>query len=123
MGDTVDKPDLFIQVDWMQDFGAIMAHTHKLSNAAVRKVVKDFVDAPFVSRSGYVGINLHVDAGPDSVLDINTNTNWGSLSKSRQLTEVAQLGMGPKENYRWNAINPAAGEKYNCVPPVDWKVP
>ncbi len=109
MGATVDKPDLFIQVDWMQDFGATTAHTHKLSNDAIRKVVKAFADAPFKSRSGSTGINLHIDAGSDSLLDINTNTTWGALSKARQVTEVAQLGTGTINAYRWNAKNPDTG--------------
>ncbi|KAI9752832.1 MAG: hypothetical protein M1835_001063, partial [Candelina submexicana] len=109
MGATVDKPDLFVQVDWMQEFGATTAHTHKLSNAAIKKVVKAFADAPFVSRSGSVGINLHIDAGSDSLLNINTNTTWGTLSKARQLTEVTQLSTGSVNDYRWNAKNPTTG--------------
>jgi Peptidase M66 len=88
MGADVNKPDLFVQIDFM----ANPKHSHALSAAAIKSVVDAFASAPYISRSGSIGINLHVDAGPNSVMNFATGNKWGALSRSRQLGEVPQLG-------------------------------
>ncbi len=88
MGADVNKPDIFIQIDFM----ANAAHSHAMSPAAIKAVVDAFANAPYISRSGSIGINLHVDAGPNSIMNFATGQTWGSLSRSRQLGEVPQLG-------------------------------
>ena len=60
MGADVNKPDIFVQIDWMAD----KKHSHALSAVAIKSVVDAFANAPYISKSGSVGINLHVDAGP-----------------------------------------------------------
>ena len=88
MGADVNKPDIFVQIDFMAD----ATHSHALSAAAIKTVVDAFANAPFISRSGSIGINLHIDAGPSSIMNFKTGQTWGTLSKSRQLGEVPQLG-------------------------------
>jgi hypothetical protein len=88
MGADVNKPDIFVQVDWM----ANSAHSHAPSAAAIKTVVDAFASAPYISKSGSIGINLHVDAGPDSIMNFATGQKWGALSKARPLGEVPQLG-------------------------------
>jgi hypothetical protein len=88
MGADVNKPDIFIQVDFMAD----STHSHALSAAAIKTVVDAFAKAPYISRNGSIGINLHVDAGPGSIMNFVTGQKWGALSRSRQLGEVPQLG-------------------------------
>lgn len=90
MGATVGKPDLFVHLDWMQDG----THSHRPSDAAIKLVVDAFAAAPYVARNGAVGINLHVDAGPTSVLDFANGTTWGALSRAGSVGEVTQLGTG-----------------------------
>jgi hypothetical protein len=88
MGADVNKPDIFVQIDFM----ANSTHSHALSAAAIKIVVDAFANAPYISKSGSIGINLHVDAGPNSIMNFATNQTWGPLSRSRQLGEVPQLG-------------------------------
>jgi hypothetical protein len=101
MGATVNKPDIFVQVDWMAD----STHSHALSAAAIKTVVTAFANSPFKSRTGSIGINLHVDAGPNSIMNFATNQTWGALSRARQLTEVTNLGTGGINNYNWTAFD------------------
>ena len=68
MGADVSKPDIFVQLDHMAD----STHSHALSAAAIKTVVDAFANSPYVSRNGSVGINLHVDAGPTSILNFAT---------------------------------------------------
>lgn len=88
MGADVNKPDIFIQIDWM----ASSAHSHAPSAAAIKTVVDAFANAPYISKSGSIGITLHVDAGPNSIMNFGTGEKWGPLSRARQLGEVPQLG-------------------------------
>jgi hypothetical protein len=84
MGADVNKPDIFVQVDWMAD----ATHSHALPPAVIKTVVDAFKNAPYISRSGSIGINLHIDAGPDSIMNFATGQKWGALSRARQLGEV-----------------------------------
>jgi hypothetical protein len=106
MGATVNKPDIFVQLDWMADG----THSHALSGAAIKTVVTAFANAPFKSRTGSIGINLHVDAGPNSIMNFTTNQTWGALSRARQLPEVTNLGTGTVvgtnlTSYNWTAFD------------------
>jgi hypothetical protein len=101
MGATVNKPDIFIQLDWMADG----THSHALSAAAIKTVVTAFANAPYKSPTGSIGINLHVDAGPNSIMNFATNQTWGALSRARQLPEVTNLGTGGVNNYSWVAFD------------------
>src|SRR5260370_32781947 len=100
MGATVNKPDIFVQLDWMAD----STHSHALSAAAIQTVVTAFAKSPYKSRTGSVGINLHVDAGPTSIMNFATNQTWGALSRARQLTEGTNTGTGGRKNKRWRAF-------------------
>jgi reprolysin-like metallo-peptidase family M12B len=101
MGADVNKPDIFLQIDWMAD----NTHSHQLDPAAIQKVVQAFANSGYRSRTGSVGINLHVDEGPSSILNYSTDASWGSLSRARQLTEVTTLGsVDAQGNYDWSAF-------------------
>lgn len=102
MGADVNKPDVFVQLDWM----AGPAHSHALDPQAIRKVVDAFAKSPFNRHSPTTGINLHVDAGPNSVLNFATGATWGTLSRAKALTETANLGVKDANGmYTWNAFN------------------
>ena len=105
MGATVNRPDIFVQLDWMVNNTPGNTHSHALSSAEIKAIVNAFANSPFVSRTGSVGINLHVDHGPASILNFNTNATWGSLSRARQLNEVTNLGTGTVNNYNWSAFD------------------
>src|SRR3984893_4360660 len=85
--------------------------SHALTPAAIKTVVTAFANSPFKSRTGSIGINLHVDAGPNSIMNFATNQIWGALSRARQLTEVTNLGTGTFDSkgnptsYNWTAFD------------------
>ncbi|WP_143074844.1 OmpL47-type beta-barrel domain-containing protein [Streptomyces mangrovisoli] len=101
MGASVDKPDIFVQVDWMAD----ATHSHALAPEAIKRVVDAFANSPYHRHSPSTGINLHVDAGPDSILDFATDKTWGDLSTARKLTETKNLGTSVNGLYQWDAFN------------------
>lgn len=102
MGATVGKPDVFVHLDWMSD----PSHTHRPAPAAIQQVVDAFANAPYIARNGAIGINLHVDAGPDSVLNPANGATWGPLSRAASVGHAAQLGTTNLDgagnlNYDW----------------------
>ncbi|MDH6116623.1 hypothetical protein ABH930_001022 [Kitasatospora sp. GAS204A] len=112
MGATVNKPDIFVQLDWMAD----ATHNHALDPQAIRQVVEAFKNSPYSKHSPTTGINLHIDAGSDSILNFDTNATWGTLSKARQLPEQANLGtLDDNGDYQWDAFNTLKTEKGGFV--------
>lgn len=100
MGADKNKPDIFLEIDWMAD----ASHSHALNAAAVKKVVDAFAASPYTSPTGSVGINLHVDQGPSSIMNYTTNATWGSLSRATALTHVNNLGTNGAGGYDWSAF-------------------
>jgi hypothetical protein len=107
MGATVDKPDVFVQLDWMAD----ATHSDAPSQNAIKLVVDAFANAPHISRNGAIGINLHVDAGPDSIMNFATGAKWGGLSRAKNVGHVVQLGSsvndsgGNVQTYDWSEFD------------------
>jgi hypothetical protein len=102
MGADPNKPDIFIHVDWMQD----ATHNQALSSAAIKTVVTSFANSPYVSPTGSVGINMHVDQGPGSILNFTTNATWGALSKAQSVPWQNNIGtLDSSGNYVWAAFD------------------
>ncbi|MET0842655.1 MAG: hypothetical protein ABWY23_02315 [Mycetocola sp.] len=107
MGADVNRPDVFVQLDWMAD----ATHSHALSAAAIKTVVDAFAASPYRSPTGSVGINLHIDAGPNSIMNHATGATWGALSRARQLSHVANFGTAMVDasnnatSYNWTAFD------------------
>lgn len=106
MGASVGRPDLFVHLDWMAD----NTHSHAPSSAAIKAVVDAFSAAPYISRNGSIGINLHVDAGPNSVMNFATGAKWGALSRAVSVGHVVQLGTTKLDssgniNYDWTEFD------------------
>jgi len=95
MGADPRRPDIFLHVDWM----AGAEHDQRPSPEALRLVVEAFAQSPYVSPTGSVGIALHVDAGPDSVL--GPGRTWGPLSRARTLAWKKNLGSAAGGSYDW----------------------
>ncbi|KAF1995541.1 hypothetical protein P154DRAFT_526247 [Amniculicola lignicola CBS 123094] len=103
MGARVDTPDIFVQVDRM---AGDSTHDHNFSDAAIRIVVEAFKNSPWKNAAGEIkGINLHVDAGRDSIMDFQTGAKWGDLSRSRIIPEDANFGTGGVNDYSWQEFN------------------
>jgi len=98
MGSDPDHKDLFVELDSMSGLA--------LSNAALKLVARAFDRAPVRNPDGIDGINLHIDAGPDSIMDIEDVTKWGALSRGGESLPVQNvLGSFSGDNYRWNAFD------------------
>jgi hypothetical protein len=96
MGADPERPDLFLQIDWMAD----ATHDQRPAPAAIALLTEAFASAPWVSPTGSVGIALHVDAGADSVLA--PGRAWGVLSRSRVLPWRENLGTAATDSYDWH---------------------
>ncbi len=97
MGADPNKPDIFLQIDWMQD----ATHNQSLSNGAIQQVVNAFANSPYASPTGSRGINLHVDEGSGSTLNFATGTTWGALSKAQSIPWQNNLGTLTSGQYDW----------------------
>jgi hypothetical protein len=98
MGADPDRPDVFLQIDWMAD----ATHDQRPDPSAIRLVVEAFRRAPYRSPTGSTGIALHVDAGPESLL--TDGRRWGYLSRSRELPWQDNLGTFIGGSYDWDAF-------------------
>jgi Tol biopolymer transport system component len=83
MGADPNKKDIFIEVDWMED----EEHSHKPDPIAIKKIVDSFANSPVDG----IGINLHVDVGPESI-DYVTGKAWGELSGGNSIPHQDVLG-------------------------------
>jgi hypothetical protein len=83
MGADPNKKDIFVEVDWMVK-KATMRESFILSPEKsyrpTEKVIRPVYDA-FQAQ----GINLHVDAGRDSIMDFDTGKKWGDLSGGNEI--------------------------------------
>jgi YVTN family beta-propeller protein len=76
MGANPDKKDIFVEVDYMVAPGLCLplvgchfGHSHQPKPTAIARVVQAFADAPVANPDGSQGITLHVDYGPDSIMN------------------------------------------------------
>jgi hypothetical protein len=99
MGADPMKPDVFLQIDWMAD----ETHDQRPSATALRLVREAFAGSPYRSPTGSIGISLHIDAGPDSVV-IEPDVRWASLSRARVLRWQDMLGTAATGTYDWQAF-------------------
>jgi len=101
MGADPHHQDLFVEVDYMVETGGPAPHSHKPDLAALQRVVDAFDSAPVDNPDGKTGIHLHVDAGPDTVMDPVTGARWGAESLSTELLHEEDLGLSIGPFYRW----------------------
>jgi hypothetical protein len=114
MGADPEHKDLFLEIDWMFDLGDCVVEyctgddtipdaaciprgctdikNFKPSEAALEAVIQAFADAPVDNPDGESGINLHIDAGPLSVMDATTGDRWGNLGRGSAVDHVEELG-------------------------------
>ncbi len=81
MGADPLRKDVFVEVDWME-IAAAGGHSDRFDDEAFRRVQRVFLEAPVDNPDGSRGIALHVDAGPESLMDPRTGASWGELSRA-----------------------------------------
>ena len=87
MGADPRHKDLFLQIDAMPG--------HELKLLALKAVAEAFRRAPDQgNHDGRPGINLHLDAGPNSIMDPTTGERWDDRSKARKIPHQTVLPAG-----------------------------
>ncbi len=113
MGADPNRKDIFVEIDYMESpgfclpiIGCLFGHSHRPKPEAIAKVVEAFANAPVPNPDGSTGITLHVDFGPDSVMNPRTGERWGSLSQSNSLPHDDNLGfITPSGDYDWTEFD------------------
>ena len=93
-GEFIDLPkmgahplhkDIFVHVDWMAP--SPTGHDFKPNPRSIRMVIDSFAVAPVDNPDGRKGIDLHVDAGPLSIMKYVTGASetWGALSRAGEV--------------------------------------
>ena len=94
MGADPKIPDIFIEVDYMYREGSGLFKQGK-KDYRMPKEVYNIVYQAFKEK----GINIHIDAGKDSIMNFDTKERWGDLSRSNDLEYIDELELG------WNLEN------------------
>jgi probable HAF family extracellular repeat protein len=101
MGADYMHKDIFVQADWMENLGGgcgptgctTPGHTHKPDPEAIALVTEAFAGAPVDNPDGTTGITLHVDCGPDCIMNPLNGDPWGIVrSQAKAVPEVPILG-------------------------------
>ena len=103
MGADPNVPDVFVEIDWMVRpeskfliFTTQEEYSYAPGEDALRIVYEAFREQ---------GINLHLDAGPDSV-DFVTGNTWGSLSGGNEIAYEENFVLGTNAEH-WNDVTVA----------------
>jgi hypothetical protein len=121
MGANPMRKDIFIEIDYMLQpgfsrFGVVFAgHSHQPTAAALARVIRAFRDAPVDNPDESTGITLHIDAGPDSVMDPVLGKQWKLLSQSDVLAHQDHLGAFGEGGYDWTAFEQIKAAKFSAA--------
>ncbi len=100
MGADPLHKDLFVHADWMDRPGL------KPEPRDLQIISDAFENAPMGNPDGVTGVRLHVDLGPESVMNPATGATWGALSKAGLQPYQATLGsLDAGRNYNWLATD------------------
>jgi hypothetical protein len=93
MGADPNRKDLFVEIDWLTKdarkvgpFSMGGGFEARPSLAAVTRAARSFNGWPVPNVNGAAqGIHLHIDAGPDSLMNVNTGATWDSRSRANAI--------------------------------------
>jgi hypothetical protein len=113
MGADPERKDVFVETDYMVEpglclpwLGCFFGHNHQPKPEAINLIVEAFANAPVLNPDGSTGINLHVDCGPQCVMDPVANTLWGNASQATALAHDSGLGaMCGGDCYSWDEFD------------------
>ena len=111
MGANPLRKDVFVHVDWMVrpptcvDNICWGERTFAPQPEALAVVRAAFALAPVPNPDGSLGISLHVDAGPGSVMNPLTNQLWGALARGGEVPHVPIFGADFGGAYDWTAFD------------------
>jgi beta-lactam-binding protein with PASTA domain len=120
MGADPKHKDIFVQADYMVDSNPNLCnanyicdsfgHSHKPNPDAINMLINAFANAPVENPDGTTGINIHIDCGPDCIMNPDTGQTWGQYSRAFAIEpEIEVLGteycpspvINPDCDYDW----------------------
>jgi uncharacterized repeat protein (TIGR03803 family) len=113
MGANPLRKDLFVEVDWMVKPEAcvwLVCWTNggvlQPQRAVLDALVARFMAAPVTNPDGSTGISLHVDGGPDTIMNPVTGEPWGAFSRAGVVPYDAVLGeVNINGEYDWSEFD------------------
>ncbi len=142
MGADPDHKDIFVQADYMKSAGAycipfvgvcLFGHSHKPMLLAIDIVTRAFENSGLPNPKGGTGVRLHVDCGPDCVMDPRNGTKWGSYSLAHAFADRPVLGTMVNGDLDWSvSFDPLKNQSFtptgrapafhyvifaHCIPP------
>jgi uncharacterized delta-60 repeat protein len=114
MGADPMHKDIFVHADWLQREVSKPDYDFQPSTLAMKEVSDAFAIAPVANPDGTTGINLHVDAGPGSIMNPVTGETWGVLSRAGKVPfqdPIDQVDVEPPFN--WPTVDTYKGIKFN----------
>jgi hypothetical protein len=110
MGADPKHKDIFIEVDWMKKPATCLwiicwgGQDFAPQQAALDDARAAFAAAPVSNPDQTSGIRLHIDSGPNSVMDPRNGGKWGSRSRAAVVPFQASLGTMNGTDYDWSAF-------------------
>ncbi len=112
MGADPHRKDIFVEVDWMEKPATSCIwihcwgdHSYAPQQAALDDVREAFAGAPVANPDGSTGITLHIDSGPESIMDPETGATWEARSRAGTVPYAASLGAFSDGKYDWSALD------------------
>lgn len=107
MGADPNVPDIFIEVDWMEKALTQLKYSEDTEWVTVNQpiILKPYENAMKKVYESFKakGINLHIDAGPDST-DFVTGKKWGKLSGGNSIPWMDLLKFDKETCKEWMKI-------------------
>ena len=122
MGADPMRKDIFVEIDYMvAEPGCLpfvdvcfSGHSHMPKPRAMEKIIYSFFLAPVSNPDGSTGINLHVDYGPQGIMNPETLEFWGSRSQSNSLRHDSELGSkNLLGQYRWSEFKGIKADNFS----------
>ncbi|MDX6613328.1 MAG: trimeric autotransporter adhesin [Blastocatellia bacterium] len=111
MGADPMHKDIFVHADWMAptEDGVVL----KPDETAIKFVTDAFAVAPVDNPDGQAGIHLHVDLGPDSIMNPVTGEIWGALSMAGETQCQEEIGtIDADAGYEWSEVDAVKAERF-----------
>jgi hypothetical protein len=108
MGADPLHKDIFVHADWMGPDPARPGVSFKPSFRAIKMVTDSFAVAPVSNPDGKPGINLHVDLGPQSIMNSISGAAWDTLSAASEVPFQEVVGLNDPDNI-WSDVDAIKG--------------
>jgi hypothetical protein len=112
MGANPLRKDLFVEADWLtkqpRKIGPISlggGYAHTPSPDALSRVTSAFRSWPVPNPDGSQGVNLHIDGGPNTVMNPVTGAKWGNRSRANGIGNALEPIQWPNDTY-WSRLDP-----------------